>query len=115
MQVKVSAVSGSSRIHPKEYNLTRGFLKNEIASWFRIDRERRGGEKEAVELLRKSPRVVLWMLSDARKDADLVCPEATSAIPPAVVNLLIVVGITPTHVIVHDPLGEAGPAAIGRD
>jgi antirestriction protein ArdC len=29
-----------------------------------------------VELLRESPRVLLQVLSDARKAADLICPES---------------------------------------
>jgi antirestriction protein ArdC len=32
-----------------------------------------------VELLKESPRVLLKVLSDARKAADLVCPEAPEA------------------------------------
>ena len=32
-----------------------------------------------VELLKASPRVLLQVLSDARKAADLVCPEAPEA------------------------------------
>jgi antirestriction protein ArdC len=32
-----------------------------------------------IELLRESPRVLLQVLSDARKAADLVCPEASEA------------------------------------
>ena len=32
-----------------------------------------------VDLLRESPRVLLQVLSDARKAADLVCPEAPEA------------------------------------
>ena len=35
-----------------------------------------------VELLRESPRVLLQVLSDARKAADLVCPESGGSDPP---------------------------------
>ena len=31
-----------------------------------------------VELLRESPRVLLQVLSDARRAADLICPESSS-------------------------------------
>ena len=32
-----------------------------------------------VELLRESPRVLLQVLGDARRAADLICPEAPEA------------------------------------
>ena len=42
----------------------------------------RHGEAEAIELLRESPRVLLQVLSDARKAADLVCPESGGELSP---------------------------------
>ena len=35
--------------------------------------------KKRTELLKESPRMLLQVLSDARKAADLVCPEAPEA------------------------------------
>ena len=39
-----------------------------------------------IELLKKSPKVLFQVLSEARQAADLICPEVTSIEPAAMLD-----------------------------